>query len=519
VLSCLDLERPGRWRILLIGAVALLVSTPTLLLLRRGLEGELLGKLFWGNALESSLGLAAGVAGASFLVGWPLGSAAALYRCPARGFLLVLISLPLLMPSFLLALGWSAQSLATGFPPHGWLQGAGGCLVSFAASGLALVTLTALAAAGAIPENQREAARLFGGERALVRNTLRSSRAPAALAALLAGILTLSDPAPGEIFSQRTAAGAILESFAARNDLVLASRQSAALALAALALSLPLLLASARGHLRLTLAHTPRKASLRLVAPASAGTAIGFLCVSTLLMLPAVGLALPLWHAPSTSLAGAFEVAFARASDTAFDSLGYALGAGALAAGLALALAAAAGRSARLQGAVLALSVLLLAIPAAAPALGLAALAAAAPGWGDPVLRGPLMVVIALGLRFLPVAALLMLRAWSSTAPAWFEAAALHGISLRAFAGRVLLPALAPGLLLSVALVGLLSASDVVAVLLLHPPGRPSFALSIFTVMANAPETTVAALCLVYGVAAGALVAAIAGRARALNRT
>jgi len=519
VLSCLDLEQPGRWRVLLIGSVALLVSTPTLLLFRRGMQGDLLGELAWGNALESSLGLAAGVAGASFLLGWPLGSAAALYRFPARGLLLIMTSLPLLMPSLLLALGWSALSLATGLPPRGWLDGYVGCLVSFVASGLALVTLTALAAASAIPENQREAARLFGGERALLRNALRSSLAPTALAALLAGILTLSDPAPGQIFSQRTAAGAILESFAARNDLVLASRQSAALALAALSLSLPLLLASARGLALLTFARSPLNTSLRSVAPASATTTIGFLCVTTLLMLPAAGLTLPLWHAPSTSLAGAFEAAFARASDTALDSLGYALAAGALSAGLALALAAAAGRSARLQGAVLALSVFLLAIPAAAPALGLASLAAAAPPWADPVLRGALMVGVALGLRFLPVAALLMLRAWSSTAPGWFEVAALHGISLRAFAGSILLPALAPGLLLSVALVGLLAASDVVTVLLLHPPGRPSLALSIFTVMANAPEATVAALCVVYGAAAGALVAAIAGRARALNRT
>jgi iron(III) transport system permease protein len=200
------------------------------------------------------------------------------------------------------------------------------------------------------------------------------------------------------------------------------------------------------------------------------------------------------------------------------DSLGYALGASALSAGLALALAAAAGRSARLQGAVLALSVVLLAIPASAPALGLVALAAAAPGWADPVLRGPLMVSVALGLRFLPVASLLMLRAWSATSPAWFEAAALHGVPVRAFAGRVLLPALAPGLILAVALAALLAASDVVAVLLLHPPGRPSFALSIFTVMANAPETTVAALCVVYLLASGTLAAGIAGRAYALRR-
>ena len=35
-------------------------------------------------------------------------------------------------------------------------------------------------------------------------------------------------------------------------------------------------------------------------------------------------------------------------------------------------------------------------------------------------------------------------------------------------------------------------------VLLLHPPGQSSLPLTIFTVMANAPESLVASLCLAY---------------------
>ncbi len=516
--SCLDLERPERWRILLIGAVAVLVSAPGLLLFRYGMQGELPGVLVWGNSLESSLALAAAVAAAAFLWGWPLGTAAALYHFPARGLLLATTSLPLLVPSLLLALGWSSLSLATGFPPRHWLEGAGGCLLSFAAPGAALVMLAALASTTAIPENQREAARLFGGERELWRNALRSSLAAAGMAALLAGILTLSDPAPALIFSQRTAATHILESFAARGDLAFASRQCAVLALAALALSVPLLVTSLKGLGLATLTRVPRRAALRAVAPASACTRIALLSGSALLIFPGVGLALPLWREPTASLARAFEVALGRASETALDSLGYALGASALSVGLALALAAAAGRSPQLRGAVLALAVLQLAIPAAAPALGIASLAASAPDWADPVLRGPFAVCLVLGIRFLPVASLLVLRAWSSTAPAWFDAAALHGISLRAFAGRILLPALAPSLAVAAALVALLAASDLCAVQLLHPPGRPSFALSIATVMANAPESIVAALCVVYLIFGGALALGIAARVRALGQ-
>ena len=55
--------------------------------------------------------------------------------------------------------------------------------------------------------------------------------------------------------------------------------------------------------------------------------------------------------------------------------------------------------------------------------------------------------------------------------------------------------------------VALLATADIGTVLLLHPPGQDSFPLAIFTVMANARESVVASLCLVYILAAGGLVA------------
>jgi hypothetical protein len=46
-------------------------------------------------------------------------------------------------------------------------------------------------------------------------------------------------------------------------------------------------------------------------------------------------------------------------------------------------------------------------------------------------------------------------------------------------------------------------------VLLLHPPGEASLPLAIFSVMANAPESLVASLCLTYLLVAGTLLAAL----------
>jgi hypothetical protein len=67
-------------------------------------------------------------------------------------------------------------------------------------------------------------------------------------------------------------------------------------------------------------------------------------------------------------------------------------------------------------------------------------------------------------------------------------------------------------------LVALLATADISTLLLLHPPGERSLPLAIFTVMANAPESLVASLCLVYVGAAAALLASVwsmAGRRKA----
>jgi ABC-type Fe3+ transport system permease subunit len=148
----------------------------------------------------------------------------------------------------------------------------------------------------------------------------------------------------------------------------------------------------------------------------------------------------------------------------------------------------------------------LFSLPPALTALGVVQLAAAAPAWADPLLRSRFTVCAALGLRFFPVAAVLGMRAWGSTSAAWTFAAAVHGLSLTTYLLRVVLPVLLPTLTIALLLVALLATADVSTVLLLHPPGASSLPLTIFTVMANAPETLVASLCLTYvAVAVGLL--------------
>jgi iron(III) transport system permease protein len=500
----LALERPSFLRAAGVVGVFLLAALPSLPLLAEATIGDWAGLGPFGSALRQSaaLALAAGLLG--LLIGLPLGVAAALYSFPGRRTLLGLASLPLLVPSLLWAIGWSAL-VAT----PGSLAGTAGCLLVFTTLAAPLVLLTAWAATSTLGAAPVEAARLAGGERTLAFHAARHAAVPALLAAGLAGVLVLADPGPGQIFGQRTAAAEILVSFAALFDFGLAARQGLALAVLVLALALPLAVVAAP---RLAAAVLPgqvrplQPVRHRRLSALAAGSLAAFVAVGV--VAPLAGLARPALGGGAWSRAGA-EVAATLGS-----TLVYGLGAGAVATLFGLFLAACAGRSARLRAAVLALSFLLFALPPALPALGLLRWGGEVPAGLDPIFQSRSMVCLALGLRFLPVAALLALRGWASTSPTWAQAAALHGVSLGRYLGRVLAPRLAPAAGTALLLVALLATADVGTVLLLHPPGRRSLPLALFTIMANAPEALVAALCLLYLGGAGALLAAVLRQGR-----
>jgi ABC-type Fe3+ transport system permease subunit len=219
--------------------------------------------------------------------------------------------------------------------------------------------------------------------------------------------------------------------------------------------------------------------------------------------VPLLGFTLPL--AGGDALARAWG----ELSRTSGNTVLYAVGAGASAAVLGLVLAVCAGRNDRLRTLCLGISLALFALPPALTALGLVQLAAAAPAWADPFLRSRLTVCAALGLRFVPVAVVLGLRAWGSTSATWALVAAVHGVSLPTYVWRVLVPLPLPAGAVALLLVALLATADVSTVLLLHPPGARSLPLAIFTVMANAPESVVASLCLVYVAGAAGLLVTV----------
>jgi iron(III) transport system permease protein len=515
MISCIALERPGTWRAVGIAMVFSFALVPAAPLLWHGvvwtdpLVASVSGT--FGKALQNSAMVALAVAAVSSAVGSLAGISVALYEFPGRRGLCALAVLPLLVPTFLWAIGWSSLTAHLGPAATQVMSGLTGSVLVFCAGAIPFVLLASYAAAQSLSGAQVEAARLAGGERTVLVHASRHVSVPALLAASLGGVLTLSDPGPGQILGLRTASSEILTSFSALYDFALAGRQCMALTATVLVLALPLAWFAG-----------PRLASQVLVRQSGAlrrvrggwpgGVAMAVLGTLVLVgtILPTVGLILPL-----VGRGGAWGEVAGAAARTWANTLIYATGAGATAAILGLLVALLAGRSARLRSVCLGAGLALFCLPPAFSALGLVRIAAAAPAWADPILRSRVTVCVALGLRMLPVAVLLGLRAWGSTSPSWAQAGGLHGVPLGRYLRRVAKPALLPAVAVAGLLVALLGTADIGTVLLLHPPGEPSFPLAVFTVMANAPESLVASLCLAYlATAAGFLMAAwgVAGR-------
>lgn len=504
--SCLWLERPGRWRGATVAVLLLVLAFPNVPLLVRGLTsgGGDLGP--FALALSQSAVIALWTVGISLLVGLPGGVATALYDYPLRPLLLALALLPPLIPPFLISLGWSYLL------PR--MSGAGPCVVVFSSTLAPLVLLASYAAARSLPQSLVDSARLAGGDRSLLRSACRHAAPAAMLVAGFAGVLTLSDPGPGQVFGVRTAASELLVSFAAQYDLALAAHQCLMLLVVVLFATAPLVYLAAP---RLSAAMSarvhgnapPRRARGWLwvsVAPLTTIVLVGGVAPLSGLVKPlASNFWTPLVDQPHAELVALWAVG--EVLRTVGNTLLYAVGAAAVSVALALVWTLAVGRERRLLTLSTGALLPLLALPSATAALGLARLVAQAPDWADNVVRGRLAVCVALGLRLAPLATLLVLRGYGATARSWTLAAALHGVPLPRYTVRVLLPLLSPAVLLAALLVALLASVDVTTLLLLHPPGQPSLPLAIFTVMANAPEYLVAALCLLYvALASAALV-------------
>ncbi len=101
------------------------------------------------------------------------------------------MALPLLVPSFLWAIGLSMLRAGLGLPSDNVLSGFSGTVIVFTITALPLVLFVSMIAARGVSKSQMDAARLAGGEASLFRQALKNTVPAAAMAAVLAGVLTL----------------------------------------------------------------------------------------------------------------------------------------------------------------------------------------------------------------------------------------------------------------------------------------------------------------------------------------
>ena len=419
-----------------------------------------------------------------------------------------MIALPLLLPSFLVAIGWSSLAAKAGGPIHSFINGPGGCVLVFSATGIPLAMLTAYAACTSLTSSQHDAARIAGGARPFFGHVLRFASTPAMLATLLSSVLSVSDPGPGQILGVLTAGSEILTSIAATYDFTLAARQCLVLGLFVLLIAGPVIWAAAPTLTNAVLARQTRQQRRvkhgRMHLVGLCGLAI------TLLVLvagPLLGLLLPIGE--GTGIARATE----ELRRTIWNTLLCALVAGSLSACLAIAIAFFVGRDRKAMRLAIVSLAILFVLPPSLGALGIVHIKSFLPTSLDPWANSRLIVGAQLALRFVPVAAVLMLRSWGATSQTWAMAAAVHGVPFTRYILRILVPWMIRSAALAGLLVGLLATGDIVTVLLLHPPGEATLPLAIFTVMANAPESLVASMCLLYVAGASALLIGLAALA------
>jgi ABC-type Fe3+ transport system permease subunit len=210
------------------------------------------------------------------------------------------------------------------------------------------------------------------------------------------------------------------------------------------------------------------------------------------IVFPTLGLCLPATENPM------FMRAWQKVASTAMTTLVFAGGAGLIAVLLAIAIALSTALDTHARLTSLAVLLAVLALPPALAAIGVSRLATQAPPQLDWLTRSEFTVALVLGLRFVPIAAIVMMRAVASLSPSWTDAGRIHGVSAGRLFVRVILPILTPAIIVSLVLVMVLAAADITTTHLLQPPGRQSLPVGIFTVMANSPEGFVASLCLLY---------------------
>jgi iron(III) transport system permease protein len=451
-----------------------------------------------GGLLLNTVSLGVAVAGLAGAVGTLLGYLVARTDLPGRRTLMAVLTFPLVLPPYVLALGWftvlGRQGLVAALlgPSAGIVTsdvffGVGGAVLVLTVAYAPIVFHLVRLGLRAIDPATEEAGRLcFTWPRIAWHIDLPLIAPAIALGMLLTFLLAVGEFGVPGYLRYPVFSGAVFTQFAAFLDIR-----------AAIVMSLPLVLLVIGGVLAERYWLRPRVTFLERVRTSSLVARLGrwrIIVAAGAWAYALVTVALPLAGLIREAGGGASYVTALRG---ARNSIGMSLWTSAVAAtamaALGLLLAYLVERTARgrrtvLDGAL----IVLFAVPGTVLGVALILL------WNRHgltlVYTSVAIILIGYVAHYTPLAARVIGVSLEAVSPRWEEAARVAGVSWTRMVRRVLVPAVAPAIASAWALTFVFCLRDLDLVMTVHPPGVETLPIRLYTLMANSASSVTAAL-------------------------
>jgi iron(III) transport system permease protein len=445
--------------------------------------------------LSRSLGLAAAVTGIALVWGAPMGVLLGRARIPGRRSLLALHALPVFLPPLLLALGWfhlvGREGLLGGDRTAAWLFARPGLVLVLAATLSPVVTICTAIGVGGVESALVDAGRLAAPPLRVAALVLAPLAWPAiAVGAMLVFTLAFAEVAVPMFLRVDVYPAAV---FSRLGGLVWAPGEAALLALPVLLLALALVALERSAIGRRGVAALTARVERGEPLPLGRATGPAFLLAVLGAAVSCSPVAALAWRAVGGQ---GFADAWGRLGGTVANSVAVAVLAATGAALVAMVVGHGIARGDHVAGWLDGIALAAFLAPAAVAGVG--AIAA----WNRPAtawLYGSTAMLVMCLLGRYAVVAIRVFGAGVRQRPASHEeAAAVSGAGYLRRLALVVCPenrrALAGAWLLAM----LFCLRDVETAILVYPPGGETLPVRIFTLEANGPEPTVAALALIH---------------------
>jgi len=500
--------------LLVVGALVIIGLLPLVMMLGKSffvddtLTFAVYEKLFadarvqW-EPMAHSLTLASLTAGFAMVLGVPLGLLLGKTDLPFRRALAVLLSVPLLIPPYILAVSWfnflARDGLLARFIPartaelmSGWLFGLPGCVWVLVGAFMPVVMILTMVYVHAVSPRLEESGRLITRWPGILRHITLPMIMPGILfGGMLVFLLALGEVGVPMFLRYPVYPVETLTQFSAFYDFGAA----AAAATPMLGITLAVL-ALERFCLReKTYRLRPVTSGTRMLLVSLGRWGVpAFLAVS---LLAAAVVALPLLALIVASLS---PFAYSEAWSKAADSLGRSLIFAVFGASLLMLFGFFCGylihhRVLRFWRAVDTLTLLLFTLPGTVIGVGLIAL------WNRPVTgfvyASAAMVILAYLAQYTALTSRITLATLGNVPHSLEEAAQMTGAPWLARIFHVVVPAALPGVIAAWLIGFIFCLRDLGASMLVYPPGQDTLPVRIYTLMANGAPSLIAALCVI----------------------